>query len=163
MKEEKMFKKILVCLDGSELAEKVLPFAIEQAVRFGSELILFRAVSEPYLVSLDLPGMPGVPINSGVVKQKEFAEKNQAMEYLKALAAKIQAENKLEVSYDSAIGPAEQTIVEYSNSHQIELIAIATHGRSGPGRVILGSVAGYVIRHSLLPILLIRPAKDKIK
>ena len=41
-----MFKKILVCLDGSELAEVILPYALEQAKRFGSELVLFRAFSD---------------------------------------------------------------------------------------------------------------------
>jgi nucleotide-binding universal stress UspA family protein len=47
--------------------------------------------------------------------------------------------------------------VEYCKNKGIELIAIATHGRSGPGRVVIGSVADHVVRHCGIPILLIRP------
>jgi nucleotide-binding universal stress UspA family protein len=158
-----MFTKILVCLDGSELAEKVLPYAIEEAKRFDSELVLFRVVSEPYLVSLALPGMPGVPLDAGRTEQRELEEEKDAEQYLKSIAEKLQTEKNLRVSYASAIGAAGQAIVAYCEKHEIELIAIASHGRSGPGRVILGSIAEYVIRHSKLPILLIRPTKDKTK
>ena len=55
-----MFKKILVCLDGSELAEKILPYAVEEAVHFDAELVLFRVFSESGLISLAVPGIPGV-------------------------------------------------------------------------------------------------------
>jgi nucleotide-binding universal stress UspA family protein len=156
-----MFKKILVCLDGSELAEKVLPYAVEEAEHFDSELVLFRVISEPYLIGLALPGMPGVPIDAPRIEQREMAEEKEAGEYLKRLADKLQIEKKLRVVYDTTIGTAGPAIVEYCEKHEIELIAIATHGRSGPGRVILGSVADHVIRHSKLPILLIRSTKEK--
>jgi len=158
-----MFNKILVCLDGSELAEKVLPFAVEQAVRFDSELVLLRVVSEPYLIGLGLPGMPGIPIDAARVEKQEMDEKAEAIKYLKSLAEKIRNENKLQVSCFSTIGPAGQTIVEYCDKHKIELVALTTHGRTGPGRVILGSVADHVIRQSGLPILLIRSVKEKTK
>jgi nucleotide-binding universal stress UspA family protein len=158
-----MFKKILVCLDGSEMAEKVLPYATEEAVRFDSDLVLFRAISEPYLIGLALPGMPGVPINADVVENQEILEEKEAKFYLKSLAEKLQVEKNLRVAYDTAIGAAGPAIVTNFEKQEIELIAIATHGRSGPGRVIIGSVADHVIRHSNLPILLIRPVKEKTK
>ena len=156
-----MFNKILICLDGSELAEKVIPYATEEAVRFDSELVLFRVVSEAYLISLALPGIPGTPINAVSTENKELKEEKEAREYLKAMAEKLQTEKNLRVAYDSAIGAAGPAIIEYCEKQEIELISIATHGRSGPGRVILGSVADYVIRHSNLPILLIRPINEK--
>jgi nucleotide-binding universal stress UspA family protein len=158
-----MFKKVLVCLDGSEMAEKVLPYAAEEAQRFDSDLVLFRAISEPYLIGLALPGMPGVPINADVVENQEILEEKEAKSYLKSLADKLQVEKNLRVTYDTTIGPAGPAIVAYCEKQEIELIAIATHGRSGPGRVIIGSVADHVIRHSNLPILLIRPVKEKTK
>jgi nucleotide-binding universal stress UspA family protein len=156
-----VFKKILVCLDGSELAEKVLPYAIEEAERFDSDLVLFRAISEPYLIGLALPGMPGVPINAARTENQELLEEKAAREYLKSIAEKLEVEKKLRVAYDTVIGTAGPAIVEYCQKQEIELIAIATHGRSGPGRVIIGSVADYVIRHTGLPILLIRPIMEK--
>jgi nucleotide-binding universal stress UspA family protein len=158
-----MFKRILVCLDGSELAEKVLPYAVEEALRFDSELVLFRVISEAYLISLALPGIPGTPINAVSTENRELEEEKIAREYLKSLAEKLQAEKNLQVSYDSAIGSAGTTIIEYCEKQKIELVALATHGRSGPGRVILGSVADHVIRHSSLPIMLIHPIKAKSK
>ena len=140
-----------------------MPYATEEAERFDSDLVLFRVISEPYLISVALPGMPGVPINAARTENQELEEEKDAKEYLKSLAEKLRTEKKLRVSYDSTIGTAGPAIVEYCDKQEIELIAIATHGRSGPGRVILGSVADHVIRHSRLPILLIRPNKDKSK
>jgi nucleotide-binding universal stress UspA family protein len=158
-----MFKKILVCLDSSELAEKVLPYAQEQAGCFDSELVLFMTVSEPYFMTPGVPGIPGVPIDTLNRENLIFTEKNAAETYLKSVADKILLEKKIKVSFDSSVGTAGPAIIEYSGNHGIELIALATHGRSGLGRVILGSVADYVIRHSDLPILLIHPNKTKSK
>lgn len=158
-----MFKKILVCLDGSELAEKVLPYAEEQAERFNSQLVLFMTVSEPYFMTPGLPGIPGVPLDTLNRENLIFTEKTAAEKYLKSVAEKILSGKKITVSFESAVGSPGQGIIEYSGSHGIDLIALATHGRSGVGRVILGSVADYVIRHSDLPILLIHPNKTKSK
>ena len=158
-----MFNKILVCFDGSELAEKILPYAVEEAVRFDSDLVLFRVISEPYIIGLALPGMPGIPINAPNTEKLEIEEVQEAKEYLKSIADKLQTEKNLRVSYDSVIGTPGPAIIEYCEKQKIELIAMVTHGRSGPGRVILGSIAEYVIRHSTLPILLMRPPKEKTK
>jgi nucleotide-binding universal stress UspA family protein len=152
-----MFKKILVCLDGSALAEKVIPYAVEEAIRFESELVLFRAISEAYLISLALPGIPGTPINAAGAENLELQQEKEAGVYLKGLADKLQNEKNLKVSYATAIGAAGPAIIDFCEKEKIELVALATHGRSGPGRVILGSIADHVVRHSNLPILLIRP------
>jgi nucleotide-binding universal stress UspA family protein len=102
--------------------------------------------------------MPGLPLESRTGEKRLESDEKEAENYLKSLADRIQSEEKLTVSYDVQIGVAGPTIVEYCEKNAVELIAIATHGRSGPGRVILGSVADYVIRHSGKPILLVRPA-----
>ena len=152
-----MFKKILVCLDGSELAEKILPYAVQEATHFDSELVLFRVFSESGLISLAVPGIPGIQVNPGTVEQRVIEDEKVIEEYLNQLASRLQSENKLHITCDSRRGSAGPVIVDYSANNQIELVAMATHGRSGPGRVVLGSVADYVIRHSNLPLLLIRP------
>lgn len=156
-----MFNKILVCLDGSNTAEQILPYAIEQARSFHSELVLFRVISESSTISLAIPGMPGVPLDTGRTERHLVEDENAAEKYLKSLADKLQGEEKLTVSYDKALGVAGPAIVEYSRDHDIELIALATHGRSGLGRVVLGSIADYIIRYSGKPILLIRPTGIK--
>jgi nucleotide-binding universal stress UspA family protein len=152
-----MYKKILACLDGSDLAEKVLPYAIEEASHANSELVLFMAISEPYFFSLALPGMPSVPIDTSRTEKLVIQEEKEARGYLNTVADKMRAEKKLNVSFDTRQGTPGPTIVTYCEEQKIDLIAIATHGRTGPGRVVLGSVADYIIRHSGLPILLIRP------
>jgi nucleotide-binding universal stress UspA family protein len=157
--ETHVYKKILVCLDGSDLAEKVLPYAIEEASHANSELVLFMAISEPYFFSLALPGMPSVPLETQRTEKLILQEEKEARGYLSSVAEKIRTDKNLNVSFDTRQGNPGPTIVSYCNEQGIELIAIATHGRTGPGRVVLGSVADYVIRQSGLPILLIRPQK----
>ena len=156
-----MYKKILVCLDGSDLAETILLYALEQTRRFESNLILFRVFSETPVISVAMPGMPGLPIETEGLEKRLAEEERETENYLKSLVDKIRTETGLNVNYDKMLGVAGPAIIEFSNKHEIELIAIATHGRSGLGRVVLGSVADYVIRHSATPILLIRPGKNK--
>jgi nucleotide-binding universal stress UspA family protein len=156
-----MFKKILVCLDGSAMAEKVLPFAIEQARHFESEMVLFRVIHEPSIISLAIPGMPALAMDTPGQERQIKSEELESETYLKKLSESIQAKEGIQVSYDQTLGTAGEAIVDYAADNAIELIAIATHGRSGPGRTVLGSVADYIIRNAGLPILLIRPTKEK--
>jgi len=155
-----MFQKILVCLDGSELAEKIIPYSVEQARRFEAEVVLFRAYSEAALVSLALPGIPGMQVDSAGVERRVEEERQATEDYLLMMANKLKDENGLAAAWAMARGAAGPAIVEYCEKNGIQLVMLATHGRSGPGRVVLGSVADYVIRHTTLPVLLIRPGKE---
>jgi nucleotide-binding universal stress UspA family protein len=152
-----MFKKILVCLDGSELAEQILPFAEEQALHFNSKMVLIRVFAEPGFIGLAVPGFPGVPVETqGMVKQIQ-KEEQESKQYLKTVAERLEKQRGLAAECVTALGAAGETIVKYAEDNKVELIALATHGRSGPGRVIMGSVADHILRHAHLPILLIRP------
>jgi nucleotide-binding universal stress UspA family protein len=153
-----VFKKILVCLDGSALAEKILPFAIDEALQHEALLFLYRVIPEPSLISLALPGMPAVPVETGRMEKEINAMEKEAEAYLAALADLIQTENQISADFEASLGEAGPSIVEFASNNQVDLIMIATHGRSGPERVVLGSVADHVIRHTRLPILLIRPS-----
>jgi nucleotide-binding universal stress UspA family protein len=147
-----MFQKILVCLDGSKLAEQILPYAAEQAARFGSSLVLFQVVS---LASIPAPtGIESVPV---VVPDNLLAEAEAAAkDYLDGLAPPLR-ERGLKVQCVTVIGHPAESIVSYAEENRFDLVAIATHGRSGLRRLVFGSVADYVIRKSGLPILLIKP------
>jgi nucleotide-binding universal stress UspA family protein len=153
-----MFEKLLVCLDGSTLAEQILPYAVEQAQHFHSEVILLRVISEPVILTPGIPGSAGGPIvTAGKEKQAEKEEK-ESETYLDSIAVRLRNEYKLNVDYAILIGQSGPTIVEYAADNEVRLIAIATHGRTGPGRVLFGSVADHVVKQSRLPILLIRPS-----
>jgi nucleotide-binding universal stress UspA family protein len=156
-----VYKKIVVCLDGSELAEQVLPHAVELALRLNSAVVLLRVVPEPVIVSPGIPGVAGVPVVTSRMERQVEGEKQESEIYLQALAERLLKEHGLHTECVTLLGAVGQTIVEYAISSQAELIAIATHGRSGPGRVLFGSIADYVLRQSRLPVLLIRPSTGK--
>jgi nucleotide-binding universal stress UspA family protein len=158
-----VFKKILVCLDGSELAEQILPFAVEQALCFDSQLVLLRVFTEPGFIGLAVPGFPGIPVEARAVEKQIQQEENEAREYLKVIADRLLSEKGVKAEYVSTYGVAGETIVKYASENEIELLALATHGRSGPGRVIMGSVADYVLRHLHLPVLIVRPVETRSK
>lgn len=149
-----MFKRILICLDGSDLAEQILPYAIEQALRFESTVVLLRVV--PWSTTI-IPGLAEMAGESGFNVGAVEQEKREGELYLKAIAKRLLEENSLHADCVSVRGSPGQAIVEYAALDKTELIAIATHGRSGPSRVIFGSVADFVLRQSSVPILLIRP------
>ena len=144
-----MFEKILVCLDGSELAEQILPYAVEQAKKFGGKVILLQAISSPSSV---ISGTG--PVTGPALQDQIKAEDDKATKYLERIASKLQSDN---VEYATAKGTPGHAIVEYAQDSEVDLIAIATHGHSGIRRAILGSVADYVIRESHLPMLVIKP------
>lgn len=147
-----MFQKILVCLDGSKLAEQILPYAAEQASRFDSNLVLFQVVS---LANVPAPtGIESVPV--GVPDNLLAEAETAARDYLDGLAPPLR-ERGLKVQCVTMIGHPAESIVHYAEENRFNLVALATHGRSGLKRLVFGSVADYVIRKSGLPILLIKP------
>jgi nucleotide-binding universal stress UspA family protein len=149
-----MFEKILVCLDGSEYAEQILPYAENEALVHHSQLILLRIVSEP--------NMTVVESGASYREIQELAEQEQsdvqdARSYLKNTRATLRDKGisaEAVVLEASHIGKA---IVNYAEKNGIGLIAIATHSRGNLVQMFIGSVAEYILRNSGLPLLMIRP------
>jgi len=142
-----MYKKILVPLDGSELAECVLPHV--KAVASGSDagkVILLRIV-EP------LPAGTPPAVDFEVVRQ---AGMKVAEHYLAGMQAKLSKEG-LAIETKVLTGRPAETITDFAKHEKVDLIALATHGRSGISRWVFGSVADRLVRSSSVPILLIRP------
>ena len=134
---------ILVPLDGSLLAEAALPRAIELAGSSGARLLLLRA-AEAYT-------LPGIDPTDAQVRVVEEAEA-----YLAQVAERLKMYGLPKVETSVWYGPAPYAIVEGARFHKVDLIVMTTHGRSGLGRLILGSVAESVLRGTTTPILLIR-------
>ncbi len=155
-----MFKKILVCLDGSDLAEQILPYAVGEALRFQGRLVLFRVVPEPVAFSPGIPGAGAVPIQSDAMLSDAKRALDKAREYLEKIAAPLRKKD-IKVDAVSILGRAGEAILNYAGSNNVNLIAIATHGRRGLERGVFGSVADYVLRESGLPMLVIRPQERK--
>jgi nucleotide-binding universal stress UspA family protein len=151
-----MFRKILVCLDGSGLSEQILQYASEEALGADREVVLLRAVSLSHSTTIAVPGVISSIPPSPPSSQQLAAEETEAKEYLDAKAKSLQ---KIGIKTECVllVGNPGESIVNYANKNKIDLIAIATHGRSGLKRMLFGSVTEYVIKNSKLPILLIKP------
>jgi len=146
-----MYKKILVPLDGSEVARKALNEAERLAGFFGSEIILFEVV--PFMPIYGSPELVTPLIIDE--KQKEMAEK-----YLASQAEELK---KKGFGVTTMVKTGQQVaveIIEFSKESGADLIIMCTHGRSGISRWLLGSVTMKVLAHAETPILLIRSRGD---
>lgn len=146
-----MYQKILVPLDGSELAECVLPHV--EAISKGCEVrdvIVVRAV-EP----LELPTRGGLAFSQEELNRMESGRRSEAEKYLKQLAGRLQ-EQGLSVQSELLEGKAAEGIADYAKKNGVDLIVIATHGRSGISRWYWGSVADRILRSACVPVLMIR-------
>ena len=138
-----MYERILVPLDGSELAEVALPYAEELAGRLGSEITLIHVYES---AESEYQQMHQAYVEKMVEVTKQGAERFLA----KSKAKAVKVKSALLVGH-----PAEQ-IVDYADEQNAGLIIIATHGRSGITRWVLGSVAAKVVRAAKQPVALIR-------
>ena len=148
-----MFKKILVPLDGSSLAESVLRHVVPLAQCADAEVVLLRVVTIP--VTAYMAATESVL----AVNAREDAEA-EAFDYLNGIAAKLRAQ-QVRAKAELGTGVIAETIQDYAKNARVDLIAMSTHGRSGFARMMIGSVADEVVRHSTVPILLVRPDSKK--
>lgn len=156
-----MFKKILACLDGSNLAEQILPYVKAQAKSFKSKVVLLHVTAERVIVTPGIPGAPGYPVQTESMLKEMEQEMFRADEYLHKLALGFKKAG-IQTKCEIVEGQVGERIVQYAKDNKINLIAMATHGRSGVGRMILGSVADFVFREAGLLILVIRPQHNKV-
>ena len=146
-----MYNAILVPLDGSELAECVLPH-VETLVR-GSQVkkLIFARVIEP----LRHPSGDFL-LTEDQIKEIEAGRKLAAEDYLQKLSGRIKLNQGVQVQTQVLFGMAADTLADFATKSQADLIIIATHGRSGVSRWVWGSVAGRILRSACVPVLMVR-------
>ena len=147
-----MYKKILVPLDGSELAECVLPHVEAIAAGCGTAGVVFFRAVEPFVMA---SGYYTAEISGEEIQRINADNKSSAEKYLKKLVERTKYPNA-KVQSVIVTGKAAETITDYAKKNAVDLIAIATHGRSGVSRWVWGSVADRVLRSSCVPVLMIR-------
>jgi nucleotide-binding universal stress UspA family protein len=147
-KEILMYKKILVPLDGSEVAEAVLPHAEALAKSENAELIIMRVPVLPAAeyVSLD-------PIIASTVR-KDI--RDEASKYVNHTVDKL-ARDRIKAVGITKEGPVPDTILEVAEETHADMIAMSTHGRTGIKRWLMGSVADKIVHHTHIPVMLIHP------
>jgi nucleotide-binding universal stress UspA family protein len=145
-----MFKKILVPLDGSLLAEKALPYATWLSKQSGAQIVLLRVVPSAVIA----PARYSIAeADSWLARQSQ--ERRDAEEYLAVMMQRsdLQPLHPQPLIYE---GEAAEVIVRAAKHLDVDAIILSTRGRSGLARWILGSVADQVVRSTSIPVLLIR-------
>jgi nucleotide-binding universal stress UspA family protein len=142
-------KRVLVALDGSVSSETMLRFVLEIAGPLDMTVLLLRVVE---------PLTP--PIADDVYRptiEDVEARRRDAEEYLAPVAAALRARG-VETAWEVRRGRPDEEILAAAAESGVDMIAMATHGRTGFGRLLFGSVAESVLRRSTVPVFLMRAA-----
>jgi nucleotide-binding universal stress UspA family protein len=146
-----VYKRVLVPLDGSEPGESVLPFLTDIAGPLDMTIVLLRVI-EP---------LPTTVIDAGAGTVDDVdARRRDAVEYLAPLAVALRARG-IDTTTTVRVGRAEDEILAAAKAEGADLIAMSTHGRSGLGRLLFGSVAEQVLRQAEVPVFLLRQTRRR--
>ena len=150
-----MYRHILVPLDGSPVAEQVLPHVHALAASEGTtKITLLRAVPPIFTTSVDYSGV----LAANTADALEALE-DEARTYLNQIAEQFRKDGYT-VQVEVSAMPAAEAILDYADSQHADLITIATHGRSGISRWVFGSVTQKVVQSCPVPVLVIRPKAE---
>jgi len=142
-----MYKKILVPLDGSKTAEGVLSHAKALAYSEGAEIVLLNVAANPAQeFAFEDPAIAGYSVADQ--EQKATRYMNKLCDELKAAGFKV--------SCHLREGSPANTILKVAEEMNVDVIAMSTHGRSWPANWLIGSVAERVVRHSKVPVMMVR-------
>ena len=147
-----MYKRLLVATDGSELSKKAVSSAIDLAAAIGAELVALYVV--PHYPTSYFEG--GIAISTDDVSrtEKKWAEDGQAIVREVEQTAAARGVNAKGITVRS--GLVAESILNTAKKHDCDLIVMASHGRKGIQRVLLGSETQQVLTHSAIPVLVLR-------
>lgn len=150
------FNRLLVPLDGSEFSEEGLDRAV---ALFGEGLTihLLRVIEIPRIPAVGMAD-GGLSMNYGLVEEYTAATRDMANEYMESTIETLTAQGHT-VTGEVCEGFVAEEILKAAQTHDVHAIAMATHGRGGLGRIVLGSVAERVLHEADRPLLLTRPRK----
>ncbi len=145
--------RVLVTLDGSAFAEAIIPVAADTARQIGAQLVLLQCVPPPEHARVDQDGML-----VSYIDQQAASVEAEARTYLTDVAHAIEGDGLAKPMVDVRVAAlAAETIAEAAHDHAAAFVAMATHGRTGVARMLMGSVADAVIRLAPAPVLLVKP------
>jgi nucleotide-binding universal stress UspA family protein len=154
-----MYRRILVPLDGSALAEHALPHA-EQVLAPGGELVLFRVVAPlepdeaiPLSAEIEFAATHGGEALTRHAHEAATRPRAAAEAYLTGVAARV-GRNDIAVTARVGEGHPAERIVEAARG--MDLVVMSTHGRTGLAHFLLGSTAERVVRHATVPVMVVR-------
>ena len=148
-----MYRRALVPLDGSMIAEAIVPFILEIAGPLDIDVALLRVV---------VPAPPLVFEGSSPAVVDDIDKlRTEAEEYLASIAAALRAQG-VRVTIHVRVGDAVSQILAGALEVEADLIAMTTHGRGGLGRLMFGSIAEAVLRQAEVPVFLLRQTKAQV-
>jgi nucleotide-binding universal stress UspA family protein len=148
-----VYERALVPLDGSPVAEAIIPFILEIAGPLDMAVRLLRVV-EP-IPPMAAEGASPVFVDDPVARTRD------AEEYLAPIATELRGRG-IDATWEVCRGLAATAILDAGKAFGADVIAMGTHGRSGLGRLLFGSVAEHVLRHASVPVLLIRQTEAQV-
>lgn len=148
-----MYKMIMVPTDGSGFDREAIRVALRIAERTDAKIRLVRVLATGAI--FDMTATTGGTTHSNEVAR---SGRDAALSELYALAAECRATSKADITVDLHGGPIDEVLQGYARRHDVDLIVISTHGRSGISRLSLGSVTDSLIRHTTIPVLVVKPS-----
>jgi nucleotide-binding universal stress UspA family protein len=148
-----MYKRVLVPLDGSRLAEGILPLILQIGGPCALEVVLVRVVESTVPQDLEGTGYTMVDVVAARLKDAD--------EYLAAVAANLR-EHGVRATTEARQGEPVTELVAAARETRSSLIAMTTHGRSGFGRLLCGSVAEALLRQAEIPVLMMRLTERQV-
>jgi nucleotide-binding universal stress UspA family protein len=176
-----MFKKTLVCLDGSSLAEEILPLIVGQCIGLKNEIILLQVITahitipppqSTHVLTFGIPSKPHQIHTTDIGKSTTLEpkvglelreierEQGESKFYLDSLADRYRSKD-VKIRTVSLQGDAVETILNYAKKSQASVLALTTHGSGGLKRGLLGRVAQLVLQESEIPVLIVKPRGPK--
>ena len=147
-----MYKVIMVPTDGSGFDREAIRVALRIAERSDAKVRLVRV-----LATGSYFGMAATAEGTAIAAEVVHSERDRALSELYALAAECRATSKAAITVDLHAGPIGDVLQGYARRNEVDLIVISTHGRSGISRLSLGSVTDSLIRHTTIPVLVVKP------
>jgi nucleotide-binding universal stress UspA family protein len=147
-----MYKRILVPTDGTELSAKAIQHALQLADMTGAEVLALRVVNRYPQTYFE----GGMAIQAAEVERVEKGWLEQAatdLNYIKALGQKSQVKVKTSVVRSDLVA---ETIIAAAKRSKCDLVVMASHGRKGIKRLLLGSETQHVLTHCHVPVLVLR-------
>jgi len=146
-----MYQRIMVPLDGSRLAECVLPHVEAIAKGAGAKEVIFVRVADQFPTTTS----GELTFSEEYIRRWEAENKNVAKKYLAQLISKLSYPG-VSLKAEVLTGKPADALADYATKSNIDLIIIATHGRSGVSRWVYGSVADRILRSAGAPVLMVR-------
>jgi nucleotide-binding universal stress UspA family protein len=147
-----MYKVIMVPTDGSGFDREAIRVALRIAERTDAKVRLVRVLATGSFFGM-AAAAEGTAIAADIVR----SERDRALSELYALAAECRATSNADISVDLHAGPVAEVLEGYARRNDVDLIVISTHGRTGIVRFSLGSVTDSLIRHTTIPVLVVKP------